>query len=308
MALIYSSAGLVSFHDRKQFAKVIFSRICDAMNAFSHPSVVAAATILAALLVSSCGEEELETAGFTTNRGSANESAGSQSITIELGGTTTTSTTISYSVGGNARLDGDYRLTSRTGYFTTGLAITVPAGVSQATLDFDLIDDDQIERENELIYFAITSVSDQSLAKNITHTTLVFEITDDDTSPDDALQIDLSWDLGDGVRINGANFDLYLANDIALDNGVVTGFTAVNDVSSANDSGFETVLVSNDFPDGQYYAIIDFLSGESAAELWLNFNSENISRVANGQVAATSVGKKLYFGPITKTGSNYAFN
>lgn len=263
-------------------------------------------TVFALALFSAC-TEEAEYGGFVGNSSSGSEISGSQSITIDLGATTTAATTISYRVGGTAALDGDYRITSLTSYNSEALSITVPAGQSQAAINFEILDDIQVEHP-EVIFFEITSISDVSIAQNFRQASYRFEITDDDEAPGSGMQVDLSWYLGNSVRINTADFDLYLADSITIgSDGGVTDYSLVEGVESAHLSGFETVFIQDDMPDQQYYIIIKYVAGTSAAELTLDFNSTYLKREAAGRVSSASVGRTLYYGPITKRGTDYSF-
>lgn len=263
--------------------------------------------ICAAALMASCSDET-EYGGFEETSGTATESSGQHAITIDLGMTTSASTTISYRVGGSAALDADYRLTSSMNYYSDALSVTVPAGESTATIDFEIIDDEQVERFDEVVYFEITAISDASIADNFRETTYVFEIEDDDDAPENALQVDLAWNLGDGVRINASDFDLYLADTIEVDGeGLVTRYHVVDQIQSTRREGFESITIPHALPDRPYYIVIEYVSGENTAELLLQFNATNVQRSAMGWVSSESLGRALYYGPVTKSGSSYVF-
>ena len=259
------------------------------------------------LLLLAC-EEDIKYGGILGTSGNGTESSGAHSITIDLGAPSSAPTTITYRVGGDAALDGDYRITSITAYNSDALTITIPAGQSTATIGFEIIDDKQIETSNEVIYFEITAISDATIASNFKQASYVFEIIDDDEPPDSGLQIDLAWDLGDGVRINASNFDLYVADSVAVNSdGELVFFRAIDGYTSAEASGFETVVLSEDLPNKQYYAIINYTSGNNTAELTLEFTTKTSHGSARGRVSSASVGRSLYYGPITKSGSAFTF-
>lgn len=259
------------------------------------------------LLVAAC-QDEPEYGGFSTTTGGGMEGIGAQSVTIDLGGTTSGSTVITYRVGGNASLDGDYRITTLTNYYSDALTVTVPAGKSTATIEFEIIDDNQVEPGGEIIYFEITSVSDATLAANFRKRYFVYQIDDNDEAPDSGMQVDLSWNLGDGVRINASNFDLYLADTISVGtDGAVISYHVAEETASANENGFETITIPVELPDKQYYIMIEYVSGEYTAELTLQFSSRQTQRAASGRVSSTSIGRVLYYGPITKTGQVFSF-
>ena len=259
------------------------------------------------LIVAGC-QEQPEYGGFLNNTGRGNEGSGNQSITINLGATTTASTVITYRVGGNAALDGDYSLTSVGTYYSDALTITVPADESTATINFALIDDNQVEQADEIIYFEITSISDAGIAENFRQTSYAFQIEDNDVAPNSGLQVDLAWNLGDGVRINRSNFDLHLADAITLsDDGTVTEYREIEGKQSVNETGFETITIGGDLPDQQYYMIISCLLCEDPAALSLQLSSSKVSRNASGRVPSGWSGRSLYYGPITKNGESFSF-
>lgn len=259
------------------------------------------------LIVTAC-QEETPYGGFTLNQATASEDSGSQTITINLGSTTTASTVLTYRVGGNAALDGDYRLTTVSNYYSDALTLTVPPGQSIATITFDVIDDSQVEQDDEVIYFEITSISDAAIAENFRQRSFVFQITDNDHATGPDLQVDLAWDLGDGVRINASNFDMDLASDITLDaNGTVADYQAVDGKASTNETGFESLVIDSTLPDQKYYVIIHYLSGDNTAVLTLQLNSDQVQRSASGRVSSASLGRMLYLGPITKNGNSFTF-
>lgn len=263
-------------------------------------------TVFVLVMISACTEEP-EYGGFVGNSSSGSEDSGNQSITIDLGITTTAATTISYRVGGSAALDGDYRITSLTSYNSDALNVTVPAGQSTATISFEILDDNQVEYP-EVIYFEITAISDASIAENFRQAFYGFEITDNDEPQGSGMQVDLSWYLGNGVRISAADFDLYLADAVTIDSaGVVSDYHLVEGVESVHASGFETIVIPDEMPDQQYYIIIKYVAGSSEARLTLDFNSTQLQRRAAGRVLPASVGTTLYYGPLTKSGTYYSF-
>jgi len=237
-----------------------------------------------------------------------NEASGSQSVTINLGAATSASTTITYRVAGSAALDGDYRITSITSYNSEALTITVPAGESTASINFEIIDDEQIERNNEVIYFESAAISDAYISEHFRQASYSFEIEDNDVAPEATMQIDLAWNLGDGMRINGNNFDLFLADSVTLNtDGTISDYQPIEGLESVNETGFETIRLNDGIADMPYYVIIKFVSGTDPAELSLQFNSNTVHRTASGRVSSAFAGRAVYYGPFTKSGSSYAF-
>ncbi|MBA4058734.1 MAG: hypothetical protein C0490_28715, partial [Marivirga sp.] len=199
------------------------------------------------LLLSSGCEEDDERLGFVSTSGYATEADGIQSITINLGKKATSSIVISYIIRGSASVDGDFRILSNTSFSTdatSAFSLTVPEGSSTATLTFEMIDDSQIEPVDESIYFQITGISDNNFSNSIQHLQYIFKIEDNDLAPTNGLQVDLSWDPGDGVSINSTNFDLYLARNVQLnDDGDITSMELVDNALSTNTKGFETLVI-----------------------------------------------------------------
>ncbi len=268
-------------------------------------------SILVLLLVSAACEEETETTGFLVTSGTASEAAGTQTITINLGKTVTSSVTITYIVGGTASVDADYKILSNTNYYTdtnSSFTLTVPEGNSTATLTFELIDDIQVEPVDESIFFQITGISDTDLAGAIQNTQYFFAVEDNDMPPATGLQVDLSWYLEDGISVNNANFDLYLARDVQVnEDGDITAMELLDGVRSANTKGFETFVMEETLSDDEYYIIIRFVKGTMDANVFLHMCQGNDYGVASGWVTTDYVGKDIYYGPVTKTGNNFVF-
>ena len=259
-------------------------------------------------LAMACEEEE-NSIGFVTPSATASEGDSIQTITINLGKKVTSATTITYIVGGSAALDGDYKILSTPRFFSSSaLTLTVEEGESTATLMFQLIDDTHVETRNESIYFKITNVSDSKLNASLQQVEYILQIEDNDLPPDNGLQADLSWSVGEGVSINEANFDLYLARQLVLNaDGEITSLELVDQLASTNKSGFESFTITTDIADESYYIIIRFMEGTSDANVFLQFSQGDESGFASGAVTTDYVGKDLYYGPISKSGNNFTF-
>lgn len=268
-------------------------------------------SLLLLLLNSQGCEEEEETLGFVSMSGYATEADGEQTVTINLGKKATSSIIINYIVGGSASVDGDFKILSNTSFSTDGnssFTLTVPEGSSTASLTFEIIDDTQVEPDNESIYFQITGISDSDLSGSIQNLEYVFKVEDNDTAPANGLQVDLSWDLGDGISINSANFDLYLARKVQFNSaGDITDMELVDQALSTNAKGFETLVIDNSLTDEEYYIIIRFVKGTSDANVFLHMSQGENYGVASGRITADYVGKDIYYGPISKSGNNFSF-
>jgi hypothetical protein len=257
--------------------------------------------VIPLLLLVAC-EEEDELLGFVNTSGSASEAEGTQTLTINLGKKATSSITITYIVGGTASVDGDFRILSNTSFTTdasSSFTLTVPEGSSSASLTFELIDDIQVEPVNESIYFQITGISDSDLIGSIQHLQYIFKVEDNDVAPTNGLQVDLTWNLGDGVSINNANFDLYLARNVQLNNeGDIISMELVDQVLSTNTKGFETIVINDSIADDEYYVIVRFVKGTLTANVFLHLSHDEDYEIASGRVTTDFVGEDIYYGPI----------
>lgn len=264
-----------------------------------------------------CDDDETQNVGFTTASGSGEESDSVYTVTIDLGRTVSVTTTVNFAIGGQALLDGDYSFYTKSsepgGISTTppvessSLSLTINPGSSTATISFKLIDDTLVEPSREFIYFQLTGISDSDIAAEANNVTYAFEIIDNDVPPTNALQVDLSWNLGDGVSIDQANFDLLLASNITLDeDDNVSSAELVDGVSSIHDTGTETYQLLSSLPDDEYYIIIRYTSGTSDADLSLIMSHDKVYSRAHGTVSSDYSGKLLYYGPIRKNGSSFS--
>jgi hypothetical protein len=263
--------------------------------------------LILSLFLAAC-REEYDNYGFATSSGVANEGDGVKTITIDLGRTVPSGTTINYILGGSAFLNGDYKILTPISLTSSTFVAQVKSGQSTATISIELIDDTHVEPENETIYFLITGSSDTNLNSSLKNVQYVLEVEDNDTAPADGLQIDLSWNTGDGVSVNTANFDLYLAKNVQLSgNGQMTGYELVDSPKSTNPNGFESYILPSDITDEVYYVIINFVEGSSGADVFLHMSHGSQFGNASGRVNTNYVGKNVYYGPISKNGNTFSF-
>ena len=253
-------------------------------------------------------EEDDDHYGFTTSSGTVNEGDGVKTITIDLGRTVTSGTMINYIVGGTAFLNGDYKILTPISLTSSTFVAQVKSGQSTATLSVELIDDTHVEPNNETIYFLITGSSDTDLNSALKNVQYVLEVEDNDPAPTDGLQVDLSWNTGDGVSVNTANFDLYLAKNVQMSsNGQMTEYELVESPKSTNANGFESFILPGDISDEVYYVIINFVEGSSGADVFLHMSHGSQFGNASGHVNTNYVGKNVYYGPISKNGNTFSF-
>jgi hypothetical protein len=252
-------------------------------------------------------EDIEERFGFTSPSGTAKE-GDEVDITIDLGRKVTSGTTINYVVSGTAFLNGDYEIRNPGSVNSSTFVVQVRTGESKATLSIELIDDNHVEQENESIHFLITGSSDTDLNGSLKNNQYVLDIEDNDTPPTNGLQVDLSWNTGEGNSINTANFDLHLATNVELgNNGQLLEFELMSDPKSTNATGFESITLSPDITDEVYYVIIKFVEGTSPADVYLHMSQGSQYGTASGHVDTNYVGKSVYYGPISKNGNTFSF-
>jgi Calx-beta domain len=252
-------------------------------------------------------EEDESVVGFDTTARIGQEGDGIQEVSINLGKKVTSSVTINFIVGGSASLDGDYKVLSNTNYSLTAMSLVVKEGESEGLLRFQLIDDSQYEDKNEFILFEITGISDSELNASLRHTQFTFEIKDNDTPRIDALQVDLSWTVGEGISIDAVNFDLYLAREVVISNEEITNYELVEGFSSTNKKGFESLVIDSQTADETYYVFIRFVEGTMNADVYLHLSQGTNHGFAYGKVTTNYIGKDVYYGPITKSGDRFSF-
>ena len=258
--------------------------------------VIYGVTACLLLAIGACDDDE-ETPlsiDFQETSSTDSEAGSSVSAVLQLNQTAGEDIEIEYNISGNAMLNGDYR-------FTPPSSSRILAG--NTTLEFVLepIDDPIIEEEDKVIEINITGVTGLTLPDDepLLYT---FTITDNDELPDNGLQIDLTWNLGIGEDIDEVNLDLFLATDVVVEGDAVTGFT-LNDNSSENTVGFESILLDNGAPDDEYYFVIFYNSGSRDVTFDLSLHSlGSDSSSSAGSFTKNDVGGAVFFGPIVKDG------
>lgn len=275
-----------------------------------------AVVILASLSMFSCADDESAAVGFETSEVRRTESDSVYSVRIYLGKVTAL-TTVTIDVYGSAALDGDYEITIPVdsssdilpfpGSSTASQQIvSVQAGASYAEVFFKIIDDPYVEPRAENIYFRISDISNDNVFNDLKNQDYQFVIIDNDVPPGDAMRVDLSWQLGDGISVTQGNFDMYLASNVVVTNGQVTSHDLVEGVSSTNEKGFESYMINSAVPDGKYYVMIRYMEGTYDADTELILSKGNTYSRATARISGSSTGKDFFFGPITKSGSTYS--
>jgi hypothetical protein len=252
--------------------------------------------ILAAVIWVSCKKDsgsanKTPSASIRDTSQTVNENAGTASIIVNLSAAASQALKLNFTISGTAILNGDYEPDSTT-------FITIPAGSSSGTLKFTIFDD-PVPESSKTIHVKFSSTG------NVTFATSEATITIQDNDASRAatgLETDLTWDAGSLVDL-----DLAAANNVVVDTvqGVVKSFHVVD--SSLSDKGFESVLIKNTYPDGQYYLIAFYAAGTRTVNFNLVSNGPNVSDAEFPDVFASSdLGFSFFYGPINKVGSTYS--
>lgn len=246
----------------------------------------------------SCSDDEDETSAvqFSSSTSTVNEGDGTIEIQISATSAPDSDVEISFEVSGSAYLSGDYSI-------ETPSPITLEAGTQTATIVLNLIDEHIIESSDDDLIITLTSVGANALLSDsqVEHTV---SISDNDEVPTDKLQIDLTWDLGEGEDIDDADFDLYLARNVVIEDNVVTD--ADFSAASENSLGFETLWLTADDEDNEYYVVVAYSEGNVDAEYTLNLNGGNgyDNDSSTETFSAEEVGSAYFYGPFTKSGTS----
>jgi hypothetical protein len=173
--------------------------------------------------------------------------------------------------------------------------LTIAAGSTSATLTFELFDDSVVEASKEII------VEFSSSAAKFSNSTSTITITDNDNSrAASGLNTDLTWDGGSMVDL-----DLYYANNVTISNNSVSDYNLLS--GSTETYGFESLLLSNNADDGEYYIVVAYTEGSRVVNYTLTYNAPNITdEEVDGQLTTSQVGYALFYGPVTKSGSSYS--
>lgn len=219
-----------------------------------------------------------------------NEGVGTATITVNLDQAASQALKLNFVLSGTAVLNGDYEPDSTS-------SITIPAGSTSGKLNFTIFDDAILESDKTIhVKFSSTG------GVNLSNTDATITIHDNDASQAGiGLQTDIYWDAGTLVDL-----DLFVANNVVVDTvaHTVTSFDLVD--SSQHDKGFESVLIKNTNPDGDYYLIVYYASGARTVNFTLNSNGPSISNVTkNDSFPVSDLHAAYFYGPIHKVGSTY---
>jgi hypothetical protein len=259
-----------------------------------------AGLFMTVLFIACQDNDNSQPTGFDVAASTGAEDAGTQSATLKLNKAATSDVTVTFALKGTAALNGDYTL-------LTPSPITVKAGSSVAQIDFKIIDDSVIEATDKKITFEITGVTDQTLDTNSDRLAYTYTITDNDKIPTDGMQVDLTWDLGEGVDIDSVNLDMYLVYNVVVENNQVTSLDINQDVYSEKTSGFESFVIGSAVKDTEYYVAAVYKKGSVAVPFTFGFSTTaNGSSESTGSFTSTDAGSALFYGPIQKSGNTFS--
>lgn len=260
--------------------------------------------LLFILLLIACSDDDPGPVNlnFTTSASDAVESAGLQTITIQMSRAADQMILLDFTVDGNAALNGDYKMISSS-------PLDIPVGSNSFDIEIELIDESIIETVDKTLTFNLTMASTGVLSTTTGDLSHTFTIFDNDVIPNNGLQFDLTWELGTGVDIDLVDLDLVLVSNIILDSmgQIITDSLQFYSDFGDNVSGFETVLLNNNAPDGEYSPVIFYIDGTSSVNFTITLNSNSISGdLSDSFTAPVALGSGIIFPSVTKSGSSFS--
>jgi hypothetical protein len=193
-------------------------------------------------------------------------------------------------------LNGDFKL-------LTPSPLTISSGSQSAAIEIEIIDESIIESSEEII-IKLTA-SDNGLVLSETGNQFYVTVTDNDEAPDDGIQVDLTWQSETAPDIDEYDLDLFIANNVVITDDQVESFDIYS--RSENDTGFESVWIDADAPDGEYYIVAQYTSGDGDIAFLLEMNGSDFSHdTIDGDFTNDDVGSAVFFGPLTKEGNTFS--
>lgn len=237
---------------------------------------------------------------FETTGAEVDEDVSKTTITLVLDKAASEDVTGKLSVGGTAALNGDYSIDD--------LSFTIDAGETSLEIDIEIIDETLIEADEDELTITFDDVSGADIGEE--NDTYTLTINDNDEYPvEGELQIDLSWTLGEGVDIDEADLDLWFLVNVVFDGyGDIESFDFYEKLSE-NDFGFESIKLTADDPDQDYYIAIYYYEGEVDVDFTLTFNSTLWdNEIIEDVFPKEYVGYYSYFvDPLIKSDNDYTF-
>jgi hypothetical protein len=253
------------------------------------------------ILLQACGSDDDDSSSTITldaTEQTVEENAGTQKVSISLGKTVSASTQLYFELSGTASLNGDYKL-------LTSSPVTIAVGASTATISIQVIDEAIIESTESVIVQLTAAGNGIELSSNTTKNIFTLTINDNDTAPEnDDVQIDLTWGSGGGDNIDDEDLNLYIVNNVEISDETITDFDMYD--GSENESGFESLTLPSDAPDGDYYIVVAYNAGSSSVDYKINLNGAGYSNdSATGTFSSSDVGYAVFYGPLSKSGTSY---
>lgn len=253
------------------------------------------------ILLQACGSDDDDTTSTITldaTEQTAAENAGTQKVSIALGKTVTTATQLYFELSGTASLNGDYKL-------LTSSPVTIDAGANTAAISVQVIDDAIIESTETVIVELTAAGSGIELSTDTTKNIFTLTINDNDAAPtNNDVQIDLTWGSGGADDIDAEDLNLYIANNVEISDETITDYDLYD--GSENESGFESLVLPADAPDGDYYIIVAYNEGSSSVKYKINLNGAGYSNDSvTGTFSSGDVGYAVFYGPLSKSGTSY---
>lgn len=232
--------------------------------------------------------------GFESLSEELREDAGKFEIKILLDRASEEVSSLGFALEGEAILGGDYRV-------NTTSPVNIPRGAREAVIEIELLDESIIESEEEIV--VTLNAAGSGLTLNTTKKVMTLTIDDNDESPDEGIQVDLSWSVNSSEDIDDVNLDLFIAKNLIIENNVVQDFDV--HAISENTTGFETVWLAGDAPDGVYYLVAYYKTGNKEVNFTLEVNGAGFSHEAvDGDFTSAQSGRAVFYGPLTKEGSS----
>jgi hypothetical protein len=251
------------------------------------------------LLTTSCESDNSSKDAFVkfSEKGiEVDESYGTIAIPVELSEELANNSIIDFEFGGTAFLDGDFSV-------VTSSPITIAKGELSANILIRVLDERLIENTADTIEVTLIAASGATLSNKENELVYSLVVEDNDASPSEDLQIDLSWDLGNN-SVNDVNLDLYLVYDVVIEGNTITDQGEMARYS-ANSAGFESLQMLAQDPDREYYLVVNYSEGSSVLGYTLTINGFGYeNELLQGDFDRSDAGYAVFWGPFSKTGSS----
>lgn len=254
--------------------------------------------LLASIASCSDDSENSSVVSFETSAAEVDEDINTVTVNLVLDKAASKDVSGTLSLSGTAALNGDYEIED--------LSFTIAEGETSVEIEIEIIDEALIEADDDKLTIKLDDVSGADIGENDTYT---LTINDNDEYPvEGELQIDLSWTLGEGVDINEADLDLWFLVNVVFDGDDIESYDFYDKLSE-NEDGFESLKLTADDPDQDYYIAVLYYEGEADVNYTLTFNSTEWDNATIEDIFPEEyVGYYTYFlDPLTKSGTDYIF-